>query len=130
MPEKKKQPPKAKSKTLLSQTKLTTSTVVKEKVKSTDPAAVESKPAKKPAPKAKSPQKPKVGKKRPIKVLSSDEDEDNKPPIKKSPAKAGKKRGKAVLTSSEDEEDIDEVEVLPLKKRVARATAKKVFDLH
>ena len=49
------------------------------------------------------------------------------PPAKKSPAKAGKKKAKAALTSSEEDEDIDEVEVQPLKKRVARATTKKVL---
>ena len=90
-----------------------------------------SKPAaKKPAPaqqKQKSPQKPKVGKKRPIKVALSSDEEEAGPPVKKSPAKATKKKGKSALSSSSEEEDFDEVEVQPLKKRLARATAKKVY---
>ena len=97
---------------------------VKDTKTDSKPAAKKLAPAQQ---KQKSPQKPKVGKKRPVKVAWSSDDEEAGPPVKKSPAKASKKKGKAALSSSSsEEEDFDEVEVQPLKKRLARATAKKV----
>ena len=137
-PEKKKKAAqKPRSKTLVSQQpKLLQPKLTAEENKKTkaEPTAdvkdtkIDSKPAaKKPArAQQKSPQKPKVGKKRPIKVALSSDEEEAGPPVKKSPAKASKKKGKAALSSSSEEEDFDEVEVQPLKKRLARATAKKV----
>lgn len=126
MPDKKKKQTKVKSKTLVSQPKHVAEGKKKTKAESTKDN-VSTNPTKKPVQKTKSPQKPKVGKKRPIKavVLSSGEDEDESPPVKKLPVKekAGKKRPKAVVSSSEEEEDLDMGDILPLKKRLARHAA-------
>ena len=146
---------KPRSKTLLSQAKLTLeakkSKVATSKKSATSAArpkpaaktsadsAIDPEPLKKPAVQ-KQAQKPKIGKKRPIKTisLSSDDEEDGSPPTKRSPAKkspakesVGKKRSKKAFSPSSEDDDSDEDDIQPLKKRSTRQAAqKKVCNLN